>query len=68
MQTLKPACSNALKRIFKLCDANKDGLVDTKELNDFQVRVVGQLLGFQLILAVEMLQDAITAYGDRRHP
>ena len=34
---LKPACVNALKRIFKLCDKNKDGLLDSAELNDFQV-------------------------------
>lgn len=34
---LKPACINALKRIFKLCDKNKDGLLDSAELNEFQV-------------------------------
>ena len=34
---LKPACLNALKRIFKLCDKNKDSLLDSAELNDFQV-------------------------------
>ncbi|TFK52599.1 mitochondrial Rho GTPase [Heliocybe sulcata] len=33
---LKPACVNALKRIFKLCDKNKDGLLDDAELNEFQ--------------------------------
>lgn len=35
---LKPACIAALKRIFKLCDANKDGILDAMELNDFQRR------------------------------
>lgn len=35
-QTLKPACVAALTRIFKLCDVNKDGLLDDDELNDFQ--------------------------------
>lgn len=35
-QTLKPACIAALSRIFKLCDVNKDGLLDDDELNDFQ--------------------------------
>ncbi|KAK4051643.1 ERMES complex Ca(2+)-binding regulatory GTPase gem1 [Microbotryomycetes sp. JL201] len=34
--TLKPACIAALSRIFKLCDVNKDGLLDDDELNDFQ--------------------------------
>ncbi|EPQ54461.1 mitochondrial Rho GTPase [Gloeophyllum trabeum ATCC 11539] len=33
---LKPACVNALKRIFKLCDKNKDGVLDDAELNEFQ--------------------------------
>ncbi|KZV93467.1 mitochondrial Rho GTPase [Exidia glandulosa HHB12029] len=33
---LRPACADALKRIFKLCDTNKDGMLDTAELNEFQ--------------------------------
>ncbi|KZT44609.1 mitochondrial Rho GTPase [Sistotremastrum suecicum HHB10207 ss-3] len=33
---LKPACINALRRIFKLCDVNKDGILDASELNEFQ--------------------------------
>lgn len=37
LQVLKPACIAALKRIFKLCDANKDGILDASELNEFQV-------------------------------
>lgn len=39
-QVLKPACVAALKRIFKLCDANKDGVLDASELNEFQVWVL----------------------------
>ncbi|TFK27715.1 mitochondrial Rho 1 [Coprinopsis marcescibilis] len=35
---LKPACVEALRRIFKLCDANKDGILDAAELNEFQQR------------------------------
>lgn len=34
---LKPACVAALRRIFKLCDTNKDGILDAAELNEFQV-------------------------------
>lgn len=34
---LKPACVNALRRIFKLCDVDKDGFLDDTELNGFQV-------------------------------
>lgn len=37
-QALKPKCVDALRRIFKLCDVNKDGVLDPTELNDFQVR------------------------------
>ncbi|EIN12642.1 mitochondrial Rho GTPase [Punctularia strigosozonata HHB-11173 SS5] len=33
---LKPACADALRRIFKLCDTNKDGILDASELNEFQ--------------------------------
>lgn len=35
-QCLKPACVDALKRIFKLCDINKDGVLSATELNEFQ--------------------------------
>lgn len=33
---LKPDCLAALKRIFNLCDVNKDGVLSAAELNDFQ--------------------------------
>ncbi len=42
-QVLKPACVKALRRIFKLCDTDKDGILDPSELNEFQVSV-GQLV------------------------
>ena len=34
---LKAPCEAALDRIFRLCDGNKDGLLDDEELNAFQV-------------------------------
>ena len=34
---LKKECVAALRRIFKLCDTNKDGILDAAELNEFQV-------------------------------
>jgi len=34
---MKPACIEALKRIFKLCDTDKDGILNDEELNEFQV-------------------------------
>lgn len=36
-QTLKPRCVRALKRIFILCDNDRDGALSDPELNDFQV-------------------------------
>ncbi|EMD39551.1 hypothetical protein CERSUDRAFT_111868 [Gelatoporia subvermispora B] len=33
---LKKECVSALRRIFKLCDTNKDGILDAAELNEFQ--------------------------------
>lgn len=36
-QTLRPQCVRALKRIFILCDHDKDGALSDAELNDFQV-------------------------------
>ncbi|KZT55454.1 mitochondrial Rho GTPase [Calocera cornea HHB12733] len=44
---LKPACVNALKRIFKLCDANKDGILDAQELDEFQIKCFSQPLQAQ---------------------
>lgn len=38
-QVLKKECVSALRRIFKLCDTNKDGILDAAELNEFQVRL-----------------------------
>ena len=38
LHTLKPASASALSRIFKLCDTNKDNLLDYDELNTFQLK------------------------------
>ncbi|KAJ8751953.1 hypothetical protein K2173_000699 [Erythroxylum novogranatense] len=37
-QTLKPRCVRALKRIFILCDLDRDGALSDTELNEFQVK------------------------------
>lgn len=37
-QTLQPLCVRALKRIFSLCDKDKDGVLNDNELNEFQVK------------------------------
>lgn len=39
-QTLKPRCVRALKRIFILCDHDRDGALSDAELNDFQVLIL----------------------------
>jgi Ras family protein T1 len=36
-QILKPKCTDALRRIFKVSDQDKDGLLNANELNAFQV-------------------------------
>jgi Ras family protein T1 len=36
-EILKPKCLEALKRIFKISDVDKDGLLNAVELNQFQV-------------------------------
>lgn len=38
LQSLKPRCVRALKRIFIICDNDKDGALSDVELNEFQVR------------------------------
>ncbi|KAJ9541074.1 hypothetical protein OSB04_027580 [Centaurea solstitialis] len=35
---LKPRCIRALKRIFMLCDHDRDGVLNDEEMNDFQVK------------------------------
>ncbi|KAL3654240.1 Mitochondrial Rho GTPase 1 [Castilleja foliolosa] len=37
-QVLKPRCVRALKRIFILCDHDRDGALSDAELNEFQVK------------------------------
>lgn len=41
--TLKPKCYEALRRIFKISDVDKDGLLNAVELNQFQVSVYSDL-------------------------
>ncbi|CED83980.1 mitochondrial rho 1 [Phaffia rhodozyma] len=57
--TLKPKCVDALRRIFKLCDVNKDGILDPNELNDFQRKCFGTPLQLQ---EIESLLRIISEY------
>nr|ODN88583.1 mitochondrial Rho GTPase 1 [Cryptococcus depauperatus CBS 7841] len=42
--TLKPKCLEALKRIFKISDVDKDGLLNSHELNQFQASIFNHFL------------------------
>ncbi|KAG6857141.1 hypothetical protein H0H87_008711 [Tephrocybe sp. NHM501043] len=55
---LKSDCVAALKRIFKLCDANKDGILDAAELNEFQSKCFDAPLQLQELEGIkEMVQE-----------
>jgi hypothetical protein len=41
---MKPACIDALTRIFSLSDRDRNGFIDDQELNDFQRKCFGQPL------------------------
>ena len=67
-QILKPSCVSALKRIFKLCDANKDGILDASELNEFQVRGFFKIYHFYLDTTLaEMFRRTFTTPRTGRH-
>ncbi|KAF8938460.1 mitochondrial Rho 1 [Dissophora ornata] len=50
---LKPACVDALQRIFNLCDFDKDGVLDDAELNEFQRKCFNAPLQLQELEAVK---------------
>ncbi|KAF9978524.1 ERMES complex Ca(2+)-binding regulatory GTPase gem1 [Actinomortierella ambigua] len=50
---LKPACVEALQRIFNLCDLDKDGVLDDNELNAFQIKCFNAPLQLQELEAVK---------------
>jgi len=50
---LKPACVDALQRIFNLCDLDKDGILDDSELNEFQRKCFNAPLQHQELEAVK---------------
>lgn len=55
---LKPACVAALRRIFKLCDINKDGILDASELNEFQRKCFDAPLQLQELEGIKaMVQE-----------
>ncbi|KAI9510604.1 P-loop containing nucleoside triphosphate hydrolase protein [Russula earlei] len=59
-QGLKPACIEALSRIFKLCDTNKDGILDNAELNEFQRKCFDAPLQLQELEGIKVM---VRGYG-----
>ncbi|WOH09180.1 hypothetical protein DCAR_0728635 [Daucus carota subsp. sativus] len=67
-QTLKPRCIRALKRIFIICDQDKDGALSDAELNDFQVKCFNAPLQPSEIVGVkrvvqEKLPEGVNDHG-----
>ncbi|KAI8809973.1 P-loop containing nucleoside triphosphate hydrolase protein [Cladochytrium replicatum] len=71
--TLKQVCVDALRRIFKLCDIDKDGLLNDEEINEFQQKCFGKPLQRQELESVKevvrenepdgVVQDCLTELG-----
>uniref|UniRef100_A0A1U8QAI4 Mitochondrial Rho GTPase 1-like isoform X3 n=1 Tax=Nelumbo nucifera TaxID=4432 RepID=A0A1U8QAI4_NELNU len=67
-ETLKPRCVRALKRIFILCDHDRDGALSDAELNDFQVKCFNAPLQPSEIMGVkrvvqEKLPEGVNSRG-----
>lgn len=61
--TLKPRCVRALKRIFRLCDHDKDGALNDAELNDFQVLATSFFCMPTYMCIVTSLEDSARAFN-----
>ncbi|KNA05472.1 hypothetical protein SOVF_190020 [Spinacia oleracea] len=62
-QTLRPQCVRALKRIFILCDHDKDGALSDAELNDFQVKCFNAPLQPSEIIGVKRVVEEKLSEG-----
>uniref|UniRef100_A0A0D6R7H1 Mitochondrial Rho GTPase n=1 Tax=Araucaria cunninghamii TaxID=56994 RepID=A0A0D6R7H1_ARACU len=67
-QALKPRCVRALKRIFILCDHDRDGALSDAELNDFQVKCFNaplqpsEIVGVKKVVS-EKLPEGVNEHG-----
>ncbi|XP_059456961.1 mitochondrial Rho GTPase 1-like isoform X2 [Corylus avellana] len=65
---LRPRCVRALKRIFILCDHDRDGALSDAELNDFQVKCMNsplqpsEIVGVKCVVA-EQLPEGVDERG-----
>ncbi|KAJ4967913.1 hypothetical protein NE237_014614 [Protea cynaroides] len=66
-QTLKPRCVRALKRIFILCDHDRDGALSDAELNDFQVKCFNAPLQPSEIVGVKRVVQEKQPEGVNSH-
>ncbi|KAK6094664.1 ERMES complex Ca(2+)-binding regulatory GTPase gem1 [Batrachochytrium dendrobatidis] len=64
---LKPACVDALRRIFKLCDTNKNGYLDDDEINEFQNKCFGAPLQKQELESVKAVVTESEPEGVTEH-
>ncbi|XP_042053173.1 mitochondrial Rho GTPase 1-like [Salvia splendens] len=66
-QVLKPRCVRALKRIFILCDHDRDGSLSDAELNEFQVKCFNAPLQASEIVGVKrVVQEKLREGVDDR--
>ncbi|KAG1338418.1 mitochondrial Rho GTPase 1 [Cocos nucifera] len=66
-QSLKRRCVRALKRIFILCDHDRDGALSDAELNDFQVRCFNAPLQPSEIVGVKRVVQEKMPEGVNEH-
>lgn len=64
-QTLRPLCARALKRIFTLCDKDRDGVLSDAELNAFQVHCFNAPLQTEELVGVKEVVAARIDNGIR---
>lgn len=63
--TLKPACVEALRNIFSLCDSDKDGVLSDEELNAFQLLCFNAPLQLQELEGIKhLVMDGAEAMSD----
>ncbi|KAK5163956.1 ERMES complex Ca(2+)-binding regulatory GTPase gem1 [Saxophila tyrrhenica] len=57
---LKPAAVDALKRVFYLCDRDQDGLLNDKEIHDFQLRCFDKPLSDEDLASIKRMIQRFT--------
>ncbi len=57
---LKPALVDALKRVFYLCDRDQDGLLNDKEIHDFQLRCFDKPLSDEDLGSIKRMISRLT--------